>query len=126
MEEEEVERRPKRGVAWQVLDHWNLPKTLGMLYQKLQEAYERDHGEETSAVAAARAAFYNATIEAIGKAQDVDESTHKITVVYRPARVDFAVSEIRKPTAVKSKRAYVLGGDDPPEPMGIKTIKRRK
>lgn len=120
----------RKGVSWEVLNTFELPRNLEHLYQNLQQRYVRDHGEETPAVADAREKFYQACTEAIAAAQDVDLHTHKISIVYRPARVDFAVSEIKNAkktfTAQKRFSLFDRGKDEEAAPQEISTIPKRR
>jgi hypothetical protein len=90
------------------LDHWSLPPPLDGLYASLMKEYEKARGEDTPSFLAAREAFYEATSDAIARMQGVNTKTHKITIVARAPRIDFAISEITGPPKKPKQKGFVI------------------
>lgn len=101
-------QKPKRGMAWKVLNTFALPQKLDSLYEAVHAAYKQSKGEATTEYANAKLEFIAATEEAVMRSAGVDARTHKCVVVYRPARVDFGITPIKAPKTPKKSSAFVV------------------
>jgi hypothetical protein len=104
MADNETPGKRKGGVAWEVLDLQSLPAETKKLYEEMRDAY--DQGEEQK-YTTTQEKFYAAVRSAIPA-----EPGKRVLVVFRPARVDVAMTAEKTETKIK-KGTFKLTSPEP-------------